>query len=67
MFTLDDLKHTREGRQNEARSLLLRLLSKKLGTLSDRYQTQIANLSLEQMETLSEALLDFNNITDLDR
>jgi hypothetical protein len=34
---------------------------------SDRYQTQIANLSLEQMETLSEALLDFTNITDLDR
>jgi predicted transposase/invertase (TIGR01784 family) len=55
------------GQQNEARSLLLRLFSKKFGTLCDRYQTQIASLSLEQMETLSEALLDFTNITDLDR
>jgi predicted transposase YdaD len=73
MFTLDDLRQTRvyqdanlEGRQNEARSLLLRLLSKKFGTLNDRYQDLIANLALEQMEALSEALLDFNNITDLD-
>jgi predicted transposase/invertase (TIGR01784 family) len=56
-----------EGQRNEARSLLLRLLSKKLGTLSDRYQTQITNLPLEQMELLSEALLDFTSITDLDR
>jgi predicted transposase/invertase (TIGR01784 family) len=55
------------GRQNEVRSLLLRLLSKKFGTLSDRYQTQISNLSLEQMESLSEALLDFTHLNDLDR
>lgn len=33
-----------EGQQNEARLLLLRLLSKRFGTLSDRYQTQISNL-----------------------
>jgi predicted transposase/invertase (TIGR01784 family) len=77
MFTLDDLRQTRvyqdakqegreEGRQNEARSLLLRLLSKKFGNLSDRYQKLIANLTLERMESLSEALLDFNNLTDLD-
>ncbi len=56
-----------EGQRNEARSLLLRLLSKKFGTLSDRYQTQISNLALEPMEALSEALLDFTSITDLDR
>ncbi len=42
------------------------ILSKKFGTLSDRYQTQITNLPLEQMESLSEALLDFTSITDLD-
>jgi predicted transposase YdaD len=77
MFTLDDLRQTRvyqdakqegvqQGRQNEARSLLLRQLSKKFETLNDRYQNLIANLALEQMEALSEALLDFTNITDLD-
>jgi predicted transposase/invertase (TIGR01784 family) len=55
------------GQQNEARSLLLRLLSKKFGTLDDRYQTQINTLALEQMEALSEALLDFTIVTDLDR
>jgi predicted transposase YdaD len=51
--------------RGEAR-LILRLLSKKFGTLSDRYQTTISNLALEQMESLSEALLDFSNISDLD-
>ena len=55
-----------EGQTDEARSLLLRLLSKKFGTLSDRYQTQINSLALEQMESLSEALLDFTIVTDLD-
>ncbi|MEE3718966.1 Rpn family recombination-promoting nuclease/putative transposase [Tumidithrix elongata RA019] len=74
MFTLNDLKHTRvykdakqEGRRNEAKSLLLRLLTKKLGTLNTRYRIKITRLSLEKMEALSEALLDFTNITDLDR
>jgi predicted transposase YdaD len=81
MFTLDDLKHTRvyqealeegeqrgfrQGRKNEARSLLLRQLSKKLGNLSPRYRTQIKNLTLKQMQTLCEALLDFTTIADLD-
>ncbi len=56
-----------EGQRNEARALLLRQLSKKFGTLGDRYQTQISNLALEQMEALSEALLDFAIINDLDR
>jgi predicted transposase/invertase (TIGR01784 family) len=56
-----------EGQRNEARSLLLRQLSKKFGTLGDRYQTQISNLALEQMEALSEALLDFAIVNDLDR
>ncbi|NJM28512.1 MAG: Rpn family recombination-promoting nuclease/putative transposase [Pseudanabaena sp. RU_4_16] len=56
-----------EGQRNEARSLLLRQLSKKFGTLGDRYQTQISNLALEQMESLSEALLDFAIVNDLDR
>lgn len=56
-----------EGRRDEAKSLLLRLLSKKLGILSIRYRTKIARLTLEKMEALSEALLDFTNIADLDR
>lgn len=62
-----ELKGRQEGQQNEARSLLLRLLSKKFGTQADLYQNLITSLSLEQMESLSEALLDFASIADLDR
>ena len=64
---IGEQRGVQRGQHNEARSLLLRLLTKKFGTLSDRYQTQIINLPLEQMESLSEALLDFTSITDLDR
>ena len=46
--------------------LLLRLLSKRFGKISDRSIQTINKLSLEQLEDLGEALLDFKAITDLD-
>ncbi len=52
-----------EGRQNEARTLLVRQLSKRFGKLTDRQEMQISELSVEE---LGEALLDFAIITDLD-
>ena len=78
MFLLSDIKQTRvyqearqegrqEGRQNEAKILLLRQLSKRFGKLSDRQIEEIAMLSIEKLEELGEALLDFATILDLDR
>ena len=46
--------------------LLLRLLSKRFGKISDRSIQMINKLSLEQLEDLGEALLDFSVIKDLD-
>jgi Domain of unknown function (DUF4351) len=46
---------------------LMRMLSKRFGKLSDRYLTQISSLEISQLEELAEALLDFENISDLDR
>mgnify|MGYP000434840861 CR=1 FL=1 len=78
MFALSDLRQTRvyqeameegevkgrqEGRQNEAKTLLVRQLSKRFGKLTDRQEMQISELSVEE---LGEALLDFAIITDLD-
>lgn len=54
-----------KGREQEARSLILKLLSRRVGTISDEQQRQIQCLSLEQLETLAEALLDFTSISDL--
>ena len=45
--------------------LVLRLLRKKIGSLSVELETRVRNLSLVQTETLGEALLDFTQASDL--
>jgi predicted transposase YdaD len=54
-----------EGRQEGERSLIIRLLTLKLGELSQDVLEQIETLSLEQLENLGEALLDFTSMNDL--
>ncbi|GBF53455.1 hypothetical protein N0824_01310 [Microcystis sp. 0824] len=54
-----------QGRREEAVSLILRLLNRRLGEISSTLGQQIQELSLEQLETLGEALLDFTSLTDL--
>ena len=54
-----------QGVENEARSFVLRLLSRKVGELSIALQSQIDRLSVPQLEDLGEALLDFSSIEDL--
>jgi transcription termination factor NusB len=53
-----------EGLQHE-RSLVLRQLDRKLGSLPAIIRSTITNLSLTQLEALGEALLDFESINDL--
>jgi predicted transposase YdaD len=53
------------GLQRE-RALILKLLNRKLGDLSPQLQGRISALSIENVESLGEALLDFNSIADLD-
>ncbi|PIG90719.1 DUF4351 domain-containing protein [Gloeocapsopsis sp. IPPAS B-1203] len=55
-----------QGREVEGRSLVLRQLNRRVGELPQDLQTQIESLSLEQLENLAEALLDFQEITDID-
>ncbi len=54
-----------EGRRAEARSLLLRLLTRRVGQLTPATLKQIEALELEQLEELGEALLDFAAPDDL--
>ncbi|BAZ31916.1 hypothetical protein NIES4074_43890 [Cylindrospermum sp. NIES-4074] len=55
----------KEGRQEEARTFVLRLLTKRFGEVSSEFKSQISRLSLEQLEALGEALLDFVSFDDL--
>ena len=54
-----------QGRQEEATNLLLRLIRRKFGEPDRELTTKIANLTLEQLESLGEELLDFQTIDDL--
>ncbi|MCF4969712.1 Rpn family recombination-promoting nuclease/putative transposase [Nostoc sp. CMAA1605] len=53
------------GEQRE-RSLILRLLTRRVGELPQSMRERVETLSLEQVEHLGEALLDFQAIADLE-
>jgi predicted transposase YdaD len=70
-----DLKKTRfyqevfgegrqEGHQRQVR-LVMRLLIRRLGTVAEAHQEQVAALSFDDLGALGEALLDFNAAEDL--
>ncbi|MFN6539846.1 MAG: DUF2887 domain-containing protein, partial [Nostoc sp. EkiNYC01] len=54
-----------EGREAEARSLILRLLTRRVGELPQQVREHTETLCLEQLENLGEALLDFTDMADL--
>lgn len=47
------------------RSLILRLLTRKFGTLPNPVLNQLKALSIERLESLGEALSDFESIKNL--
>ena len=68
MFELADLKKTKvyqEALTEEAVKLVLRLLNRRLGEVPQSLTEQISGLSVELLEDLGEALLDFTSETDL--
>ena len=54
-----------QGLQEGKSSLLLKLLSLKLGTIPDEIKVLLHQLAPELLDTLSEALFDFENLADL--
>ena len=55
-----------QGRTVEGRELVLKLLTRKLGSLSPEVTAKVSALSLGRLEALGEALLDFTSIADLE-
>ncbi|MBL1210555.1 DUF2887 domain-containing protein [Geminocystis sp. GBBB08] len=55
-----------EGLQEGEIQLLIRQLTRRCGTLSDEVQGKIRTLSILELESLGEALLDFQGIIDLE-
>jgi predicted transposase YdaD len=55
-----------QGIERGERSLILRQLSRRVGELPDALRSQINTLSVPQLESLGEALLDFSSLADLE-
>jgi predicted transposase/invertase (TIGR01784 family) len=53
-----------QGKQQEV-NLILKQLKRRIGEIPQELVTQISDLSLQQLESLGEALLDFQTQTDL--
>jgi predicted transposase/invertase (TIGR01784 family) len=53
------------GKTEEAQSLILRQLSRRVGTLPAGVEAQVQALELPKLEALGEALLDFTGMDDL--
>jgi hypothetical protein len=54
-----------EGALKEAQSLVLRLLTLRIGDMAPKLRSQVQALSLPQLEALGEALLEFSKPIDL--
>jgi predicted transposase/invertase (TIGR01784 family) len=63
--TIGEAKGLAQGLQQE-RALVVRLLTKKLGSLTPKNQSRINELLIDRVESLGEALLDFTSIADLE-
>ena len=62
-----EVKGETQGRVKEAKGLVIRQLTRKLGQVSPPLLAKIEALSLEQVELLSEDLLDFTSIDCLEQ
>ncbi|KAI9130004.1 Rpn family recombination-promoting nuclease/putative transposase [Acaryochloris sp. CCMEE 5410] len=72
MLGLSELKQTKvyqealnEGEQTGEARLVLRQLTRRIGDVAPELRSQIQALSLDQIESLGEALLDFSEPADL--
>ena len=54
-----------ERGEQRQRSLILRLLNRRVGEVPEVVQQQVEQLTIAQLEALGEALLDFEQLADL--
>ncbi len=53
------------GQREQARSLVLRQLARRIGIFPAELRSQVEQLSVTQLDELGEALLDFEQLSDL--
>ena len=58
-------KGVQQGEKSEAIAIINRQLKKRFGELTETLKSRIETLSVEQLESLGESLLDFQSLDDL--
>ena len=54
-----------DGRIEEGQSLVLKILTRKLKNITPEVRSRVSSLTIEQIESLGEDLLDFTSMSDL--
>ncbi|MEL7050731.1 MAG: DUF4351 domain-containing protein [Cyanobacteria bacterium J06588_5] len=62
---IQETRFYREVRQEGEKAAILRLLHKRLGDIPVEAQVKISKLSLAELESLSDTLLEFATVMDL--
>jgi hypothetical protein len=65
MFLEDQRGAIIKGRQEGILELIMRLLDRRVGEITPDIQSRIRRLSIEELENLGEAMLDFTSASDL--
>jgi predicted transposase YdaD len=55
-----------DGRTEEGQSLVLKILTRKLGNISPEVRSRVNSLTIDKLESLGEDLLDFTSMADLE-
>lgn len=66
LYQRDREQAKQEGRQEGEQHLIIRQINRRIGEINESLIERIKGLSIEQLETLGEALLDFSNVADLE-
>jgi predicted transposase YdaD len=65
-LNLEEPRAILEAKEEGERKVVLRQLNRLVGAIPDALLCQIQGLSVEQLEALSDALLDFSTLADLE-
>ena len=66
LYQQDREQAIQQGEQRGEAKLVLRQLQRRFGEIPQNLEEIIRNLSVERLEDLGLALLDFDNLADLD-
>ncbi len=65
LYQRDREQAKEEGRQKGEQDLIVRLLNRRIGEIDALLIERIQGLSIEKLENLGDALLDFSSVANL--